>query len=267
MSPAPRKESVSVGISRRPMVAPFARALSLLDAFTLREGVLGTRELASRTGLPLSTVTRLTHSLVQLGYLHYLLDERKYRLAAPVLSLGYAASANSHVQRAARQYMDAFALEHKVNVNLSSRDRLDLIVLESRSHPAARLSLNLQVGTRLGIASSPMGWALLAALPELERYYLMENVERRMPREWPRLRRRSSEAMAQIYAMGFCTSLGEWEPDLGIIAVPVLIEGHTPLVLACVGSSAQLTRLRVEREFGPRLLGTAATLQQAVLAV
>lgn len=267
MPVAPRDEAAPAGTSRRPMVAPFARALSLLEAFTPREGVLGTRELASRSGLPLSTVTRLAQSLVQLGYLHYLATERKYRLAAPVLSLGYAASANSHVQRAARQHMDAFALEYKVHVNLSSRDRLDLIVLESCSPAGARLSLNLHVGSRVGIASSPMGWALLAALPELERYYLMENVERRMPREWPRLRRRSSEAIAQVYATGFCTSLGEWEPDLGIIAVPVLIEGHTPLVLACVGSSAQLTRLRVEREFGPRLLGTAATIQEAALVV
>lgn len=247
------------------MVEPFARALALLECFTPRERMLSTRDLAARAGLPLSTVTRLAQSLVQLGYLHHIAAERKYRLAAPVLSLGYAASANSHVQRAARQHMEAFAQEHRLHVNLSSRDRLDLIVLESCLPASARLSLNLDVGARVGIASSPMGWALLAALPELERYYLMENVERRMPREWPRLRRRSSEAIAQVYAAGFCTSLGEWEPDLGIIAVPVLIEGHTPLVLACVGSSAQLTRPRVEREFGPRLLATAATIQQSAV--
>ena len=251
------------GLASSPVVVPFARALGLLEAFTPRDWYLSTRDLATRASLPLSTVTRIAQSLVQLGYLHYVPEERKYRLAASVLSLGYAASANSHVQRAARKHMEAFALEHKVHVNLSSRDRLDLIVLESSSPDDARLSLSLHVGSRVGIASSPMGWALLAALPELERYYLMENVERRMPREWPRLRRRSSEAIAQVFTTGFCTSLGEWEPDLGIVAVPVLIEGHTPLVLACVGTSARLTRPRVERELGPQLLATAAKIQAA----
>ncbi len=245
------------------MVAPFARALDLLAAFTPNDWLLGARELAARSGLPASTVTRIAQSLVQLGYLHYAPVERKYRLAAAVLSLGYAAIANSGVQRAARVHMEAFAQEHKVHVNLSSRDRLELIVLESCNSSQSLVSMNLHVGSRVGIASSPMGWALLAALPELERYYLMENVERRMPREWPRLRRRSSEAIAQVFDLGFCTSLGEWDADLGIIAAPVLIEGQAPLVLACVGASSQMTRPRVEREIGPRLLAAAEAIQSA----
>jgi len=69
--------------------------------------------------------------------------------------------------------MQAFADQHKVHVNLSTRDRLDLIVLESCSSQQSALALSLHVGVRLGIASSPMGWALLAALPDVERFYLL----------------------------------------------------------------------------------------------
>ena len=142
---------------------------------------------------------------------------------------------------------------------------MDLIVLESCTSAQAPLSLDLHVGVRVGIAASPLGWALLAALPELERQYLLENVERRMPREWPRLRRRFSEAMVQVREQGFCSSLGEWDHDLGIVATSLLIPGYSPLVLACVGSSGQMTRARVERHLGPRLLGMAAVIQQAGL--
>jgi DNA-binding IclR family transcriptional regulator len=245
-----------------PTVQPVARALSLLAAFTPNDLWLGNGELAGRSGLPPSTVSRMAQTLVALGYLHHAPEQRKYRLAAPVLALGYGAIANSEVQRLARTQMQAFAEEHKVHLNLSTRDRLDLIVLESCSSRQATIALDLYVGVRIGLASSPMGWALLAALPELERYYLMGNVERRMAREWPRLRRRSSEAIAQVFRLGFCTSLGEWDPDLGIVAVPLMIAGHAPLVLACVGSTAQMTRARVERELGPRLLGVALGLQE-----
>ena len=251
----------------RPMVAPVARVLMLLSAYTPQERWLGNRDLALRTGMPPSTVSRLAQSLVALGYLHHDAEHRKYRLAASVLALGYAAIAHSDVQRLARQHMQAFADQHKVHVTLSTRDRLDLVVLERSSSPAAQISLNLHVGVRMGIASSPMGWALLAALPDLERYYLLGNVERRMPREWPRLRRRSSEAISQVFKLGFCTSLGEWDRDLGIIAVPLMVPGHAPLALACVGSSAQMTKARVERELGPRLLGMATALQERVGAV
>jgi DNA-binding IclR family transcriptional regulator len=250
--------------SSRPMVAPFARALWLLSAFRPQDLWLGNRDLAARTGLPPSTVTRIAHTLVELGYLLHEPTERKYRLAASVLALGYAAIANTEVQWAARARMQAFAEQNRVHINVSSRDRLDLIVLESCRSAESPLALNLQVGVRVGIASSPMGWALLAALPELERYYLLENVERRMPREWPRLRRRSSEGIAQVHRMGFCSSLGEWDPEMGIVAAPLLVEGHAPLVLACVGSSSQMTRARVEREIGPRLLGMVSSIQQGV---
>jgi DNA-binding IclR family transcriptional regulator len=244
------------------MVAPFARALALLGAFTPRERWMGNRDLARRTGLPASTVTRLAQSLVALGYLHHAPAERKYRLAAAVLALGYAAIANSEVQRVARAQMLAFAALHKVHVSLSSRDRLDLIVLESCSSPDGPMALNLHIGSRAGLASSPMGWALLAALPDLERQVLLDSAERRAPREWPRLRRRLSEALAQVRDRGYCSSVGDWDRDLGVVAAPVLIEGHVPQVLACVGASVQLSRARIERELGPRLLAMSRTLQQ-----
>lgn len=254
----PRRAATSHGT----LVTPFARALALLGVFTPQDRWLGNRDLAARTLLPASTVSRIAQSLVLLGYLQYNADERKYRLAAPVLALGYAAIANSELQRAARAHLQDLADSQRVHVNLSSRDRLELVVLESCSGAHTPLALNLHVGARVGIASSPMGWALLAALPELERFYLMENVERRMPTEWPRLRRRLGKALGEVYEEGYCTSIGEWDRELGIIAAPVVVEGHAPFVVACVGSAAQVTRARIQRELGPRLLAATRNMQQ-----
>ncbi len=246
------------------MVTPFARSLALLGAFTPQDRWLGNRDLAERTGVPASTVSRIAQSLVLLGYLQYAPLDRKYRLAAPVLALGYGALANSALQRAARTHLQALADLQSLHVNLSTRDRLELIVLESCTGRQALPSLRLDVGARVGIASSPMGWALLAALPELERYYLMGHVERRMPREWPRLRRRLGEATAQVHEQGYCSSVSDWNRELGVVAAPVVVEGHAPLVIACMGAGAQFTRARVQRELGPRLLGAAAAIQQSV---
>jgi DNA-binding IclR family transcriptional regulator len=248
----------------RPMVMPFARALSLLAAFTAQDRWLGTRELAERTQLPPSTVTRIAHSLVVLGYLRHSPVERGYRLAAAVMALGYGAIANTEVQRMARERMRLFAEQHQVHVNLSSRDRLDLVVLESCSSPDAPLASRMHAGVRLSLASSPMGWALLAALPDLERYYLLEHVERRNRREWPTLRRRSSEAIAQVQQAGFCASLGQWGSGLAIVAAPVLVEDHQPLVVGCIDAGGHMTRARVERELGPRLLALVAAIQESV---
>ncbi|MGE4242813.1 IclR family transcriptional regulator [Ramlibacter sp.] len=250
----------------RPLVAPFARALALLGAWTPEDGWLGNRELATRTGLPASTVTRIAQCLVELNYLHYDADDRKYRLTPSVLALGYAALANSSVQRAARNQLQAFAESQRVHASLFSRDRLELVVLESCNGGAQDLRIPLHVGTRVAIGSSPVGWTLLAALPELERYYLMENIERRLPREWPRLRRRIGEAIAQVYESGWLTAAADWDERLGVAAAPVLVAGHAPFVLACVGTSEEISRTRVQRELGPRLLAAADEIAQASAA-
>ncbi|HSV79251.1 MAG TPA: helix-turn-helix domain-containing protein [Ramlibacter sp.] len=252
----------TAGVARRSSVEPVSRALSLLAAFGPHDLWLGNGELSLRTGLPPSTVSRQGQCLVALGYLHYDAVHRKYRLAASVLALGYAAIAHSEVQRLTRQEIQAFADKHRVHVTLSARDRLDLVLLESAASRDADIPLDLHVGARMSLATSPMGWALLAALPEVERYYLLGNVERRMPREWSRLRRRSNEAISQVHALGYCTSLSEWDPDLGIVAVPLMIPGNAPLVLACVGASSNMSRARVDRCLGPRLVSIAAAIQE-----
>lgn len=256
--PAIGRERMSYG----PMVTPLVRALSLLGGFTPHDALLSNGELAERSGLPRSTVSRIMQSLTALGYLHYEPDQRKYRLTASVLNLGYAAIAGSELLRLARPKMREFAEQQRVHVNLSTRDRLDMIVVGSYSTKQAPASLSFQVGTRFGLATSPMGWAFLAGLPDVERYYLLGKLEPRVPLGWQRQRRRCDEAIAQVLDKGFCTSVREWNIELGIIAVPLLVAGHEPMVLSCVGSSSQMMRIRVERELGPRLRGIASALQR-----
>ncbi|WDD92658.1 helix-turn-helix domain-containing protein [Burkholderia sp. FERM BP-3421] len=254
-------ERAEDGPASQAMVVPLARSLAILAAFSPHEPWLGNQDLVLETGIPAPTITRMARSLVALGYLHYSPQRRRYRLAAPVLSLGYAAIAHANVPLLGRLDMQAFANASETYVMLGTRDRLDVIVLDTCASEPASVDLKLDAGTRLRIASSPMGWALLAALPELERFYLLGNIERKAGRDWPGQRRRISGGIAQVHDVGYCMSLGEWEPDLTILAVPLRVQDHAPLVLACIGRSARLGRARVERELGPRLVAAARHVQ------
>ena len=139
----------STGDSERPeggsasgaMVVPLARSLAILTAFSPHEPWLGNQEIVIETGIPAPTVSRMARSLVTLGYLHYSPQRRKYRLAAPVLSLGYAAIAHSNVQLLARLEMQAFANANETYVMLGTRDRLDVIVLETCASKQASIDL------------------------------------------------------------------------------------------------------------------------------
>ncbi|AQV98358.1 IclR family transcriptional regulator [Cupriavidus necator] len=251
----------SAPVENQVRVMPLARGLAVLAAFGPDQAWLGNQEISHETGIPAPTVSRLLQSLVALGYLRHDEVRRKYRLAAASLSLGYAAIADPGVQREASVEMRKFAEATDTYVVLGTRDRLDVIVLDSRVGSQAVLDLRLTPGTRLHIASSLMGSALLAAIPELERCYLQGNVERKAGREWPTLRRRMAEKISQVHEFGFCMSLGEWEPELASVAVPVCVPDQPPLVLACIGRTARMARARVERELGPRLVAAAQLLQ------
>jgi DNA-binding IclR family transcriptional regulator len=254
--------SPSGDVGQRTIIRPLARALALLDAFDTKYHWLSNSDLCERTGLPASTVSRQTQCLVKLGYLRHAPKLRKYSLDSSVLSLGYAAIAHSRVQRLAAKQMRTLADKHAVHVILSTRDRLNLIVVERAVSPTSSIALSVNVGDRFDLGSSPIGWALLAALPDVEQYYLLDNIERRLPLEWSRIKRRASLAMSQVKNEGYCTSLGEWNSDLGTVATPLMVSGHAPLVIACIGASNYLSRTRVERTLGPELVGIAMSIQE-----
>jgi len=243
-------------------VEPLARALSVLAAFTPQDVWLGNREIALRTGLAAPTLSRFLRTLNALGYLHRSDDRRKVRLAAGVMALGYAAIAHTDVQSIALPTMQKLADDSRTCVVLASRDRLEVVVIESCNGDEASLQVNLGVGARLALANSPIGWALLGGLPDVERFYLLDNIERRFPRDWSYLRRRFGDALFQVQQRGFCMALGEPAPEFCILAAPLMLGGETPMALACIGTSAGISKARIERDVGPRLVAAAQHLQE-----
>ena len=249
------------------LVTPLARGLSILSAFSPDKASLGNQEIAEATGIPAPTVVRLLRSLVALGYLHRDEKNKLYSLASASLALGYAAIADPEMLRLASIEMRKFAEATDTYVLLGTRDRLDVVLLETQVGRRALLALRLSPGMHVPIAYSMMGWALLAALPEDERHYLRNHVERHAGDTWPpAIRHRMSEKIKQVQALGYCMLHGEWEPELTCVATPVTTPGRPPLVLCCVGRTAQVAQASVERELGARLVACAHVLQERLPA-
>src|SRR5215831_18567193 len=183
----------------RKFVTALARGLEVLRAFTPTEGLLGNGELVERTGLPKPTVTRLTYTLTRLGYLFYVERLGKYQLAPAALALGYSALANMRIRQIARTSMQALADYADASVALGTRDRLDLIYVEHcRSRHGVMLRLGL--GSRIPIATTAMGRALLAGLPETEREWLLGYLKRQEGKGWAKVRGGIERAIADVAA-------------------------------------------------------------------
>lgn len=253
------EEASGDGVDRQ-FVTALARGLELLRCFSNDARLLSNGELAERTGLARSTVSRLTHTLVQLGYLGLDDASGRYRLTSAVLALGHAALANVHVREMAQPLMQDLADYAQALVALSARDRLSMIYLES-CQPRSLMTLKVSAGMQLPIASTSMGRAFLCALPDAERRFLVEQIRLRDPEAWPALAEGLLRADEEFREHGYCTSFGHWNRDTHAVAVPMRCPGQDLLVLSASGPAYALTRERIERDLGPRLVYLARGIE------
>lgn len=242
----------------RNFIEPLARGLSILQAFRSDDHWLGNLEIASRVGLPNATVNRLLKTLAGLGYLAYSPQLRQYRLAAPVLSLGYAAVANSPSQGLLRRDMQALADATNTCVMLGQRDRLDIVLLEICRSNTSLVTLRLEKGERVPIAETAMGWALMASLPSEEREYLLTHIQQKHEEKWGRFEHKIHRGLSQFDRTGYCVSLGAWRSEITTAAVPLVPANRsTALVIGCASVSAYMSTNRISREIGPALVSLA----------
>ncbi len=245
----------------RQFVNSLARGFEILRAFAPNDTLLGNQEIAERTGLPKPTVSRLTYTLTRLGYLTYLDRLGKYQLGTSVLALGYAALASMGIRQIAKPHMQALADFAGASIGLGSRDRLTVIYIEHASSAQA-MTLRLDVGSRIPLGTTSMGRALLAALPEVERQWLMEHMARKEGDGWPRIRAGIEKAVEDCRARGFVTSIGDWQRDVNSVGVPLVpADGGPILAFNCGAPAYQLSPTRLETELGPRLVNLVRNVE------
>lgn len=248
----------------RKFVVALARGLEVLRAFTPSEGLLGNQEIATRTGLPKATVSRLTYTLMRLGYLSHFARLGKYQLAPAAMSLGYSALANMRVREVARPFMQELADYSRASVALGTRDRLSLVYIENcRSQTG--VTLRLDVGARIPIATTAMGRALIAALPVCEREFLFGHIARNEGSRWPHVRAGLEQAIEDLGRRGFTLSHGDWQPDVSAVGVPLVpADGSGAFAFNCGAPAYQVTRERLETDIGPRLVNLVRNVEFAL---
>jgi DNA-binding IclR family transcriptional regulator len=265
---APRN-GISVGGGRpdaadRRFVVALARGLEVLRAFRPGDGMLGNQEIAARTGLPKPTVSRLTYTLTQLGYLVRLDRFSKYQIAPAALALGYSALASGGIRHVARPHMQALADHAAAAVALGARDQRRMIYVE-QCVAAQALMVRLDVGSRIPIASSAMGRAFIAALAEGERAALMAELEWRYGDDWPALYAGIEQARADYARCGFVLSIGDWRADINGVGVPlVMADGSGVYAFNCGAAAFAIGRDRLEQDIGPRLVHAVRNIAAVV---
>lgn len=246
------------------IVAAVSRALTLLETFTREDLSLGNAELAERTGLSKSTVSRMTYTLALHNFLVFDPRTREYRLGTGAIRLGAVALAATNVRSTALPLMQQLARGSHFNIGLGTREDLRMIYTDTAEGDAL-VALRLFPGSRIPIATSAMGRAYLAATAPAEREDILDRLRSRHGDEWGRIRAGVEEAMEQLRTAGFCSSIGDWQKDINGVAVPIVPVPGSPLYVLNLGGPAYaLSEEHVRERLAPRLVEIARAVEAAL---
>jgi DNA-binding IclR family transcriptional regulator len=213
------------------------RGIEILRCFKPGMGLLGNSEIAERTGLPPSTISRLTQTLVLSGFLEHDPVRQAYRLAPTVLCLGHAFKTGSTEIKRAEPLMRKASEKLKLNVGLAVADRLEMVYLESIRYTKNIALRTVAAGQRVPIERTSLGRAWIAKLDLDSRRQILLELKNQQIKNWTQIEKEIDEAIESMSNKGYCVAT--WLPEISAISTSVqLLNGsHASLNLSTPAES------------------------------
>lgn len=238
----------------RRFASTLARGLSVLRAFRASDDGLSHMEIAERTGLPNATVSRLTYTLRELGYLSHAGKNDRYRLGPAALAIGNVASASVSFLETASDPMQELADATGTLGLLAVRDGEKMLLVKTW-RPRRTASIWLEPGHRIPIYGSSSGLAVLACLSDAEFAALAPE---------PSLTAFRQTGYEQLLGRGFAIAPQDtrYAATVNAVSVPFHAgEFGEPASFSCGALPEMLDDTRMENEVGPKLRDTVRALE------
>ena len=247
---------------RAEAILTVSRGMHVLRAFRSARTPMANADLVRVTGLPKATVSRLTSTLLQLGFLLHVRGSREFELAAGPLGIGHAFLASSELLQAAEPCMQDLADQLGVSVALAIADGRDMLYVAYRASPKVA-TLRLGVGSVLPMGTTSIGHAYLWAQPEAQRDRLIERLKRSAGALETMMLHGMHESFSELESSGACGVLGGFQRDSYGVAVPVRVgRSRTVMGLSCGKADLQPDLVAERKRIAPVLKGAAASLEK-----
>ncbi len=244
---------------RGEFVQSLERGLSVLRAFSAERPSMTLSEVARTTDLTRATARRLLLTFEALGYMRT--DGRSFELTPRVLDLGYAYVSSLKLPDIAQPFMEALSERVHESVSAAVLDD-DEIVYVARVPTKRIMTVAISLGSRLPAASTSMGRALLAELPddELDAFLAQTVVA---PATDNTLTDPSAlrAAILEVRRLGY--AIVDQELELGVRSASTALRNRRGCALAAINVSTHAGRVSLKElrsAFVPELLATAEAI-------
>lgn len=232
-----------------------ARGLGVLRVFRASDAGLTHAEIAERTGLPKPTVSRLTYTLCELGYLSHGGRNDRFRLGPAAVTLGSVASLSIGFVELASDAMQQLADETGTLALIAVRDG-DRMLLVRTWRPQVAATIWLEPGHRIPVFGSSSGLTVLSAMGDPRFEALNPDAALRAFRQ---------DGYDQLIGQGFTIAPEEtrYAKTVNAVSVPYYAEEFGEAVaFTCGALPRDLPDARMLSEVGPALRATVRGLEQ-----
>ena len=239
-------------------VGAVQRAVDVLDALAEARTELGTNEIARRTGINVSSISRLLSTLVSAGLVQHVPSSGRYRLGVRILQLAGAARDSLDIRAVSRPYLEELTELTGETSTLSLPGEHDLLTVDFVQSPRSVRSV-AEIGRNSVAHATAAGKVFLAwggRLPDgdLAVYTEQTIVDRSA----------LAAEIAKVAERGWAQAVGEREEDLNAVAAPVRdAAGRLRAVLGVQGPALRF-RPRAMRAAVDPLVERAALLATTV---
>ena len=208
--------------SASPYLAPaLQRGLAILELFTPQRREWTMSEIAAALGVSLSSAYRLVFTLEHLGYLERADADKRYRLAARAMQLGFHYVSGLEIVEVAVPFIDSLRDATRMSAHMAVRDGSDIVYVY-RAHSRMTLASHIAIGYRLPAHATAMGRVLLGGMADTDIAKLYEGrtldpVGPGTPTELSDL----LEIVAIARLSGWTLNIGTFVPGMIAIAAPV----------------------------------------------
>lgn len=217
-------------------VAAVTRALAVIDALADGDPELGTNEIARRTGINPSTVSRLLATLADAGLVEHVSGTGRYRLGLRLVQLGNLVLERLDLRTIARPHLRALVAITDETATLSAPGEGNAITIDFVQSPSSVQSV-AQLG-RPSVGHATATGKVMLAFEEHEVPQSLESYTTRTLTDPAAL----AKELDRVRARGWAQSIGEREEDLNAIAGPVWdSQGNLVAIVGLQGPSTRFT--------------------------
>lgn len=239
-------------------VAAVQRAVAILRELADARTELGTNEIARRTGINVSTISRILATLVSGGLVEHVAATGRYRLGLGIVRLASAVPERLDLRILARPQLAELASQTRETATLSVPGEHEAITLDFVQSPLSVRSV-AEVGRASAAHATAVGKVFLAYGGTLPAGGLISYTERTIVD--PAV---LEVELARVRERGWAEAAGEREEDLNAIAAPVLSPAGALAAILGVQGPAVRFHPRAMRGAADLLLERAALISSAL---